>query len=170
MRERRKPALAKTCTGENLHWRKPALSPYPGTIPWYSIRYPGIMCMMSGHGRAPACLPVPAAAEAVPLPRRGIVLWESLRRTLVDLLRGVSRPRNGEVRGAFFRRESESDPLFSCHVRIVRPPPSLRRFPPPPLRLRYLYVSGWRRHACVWRVRGDLCRCGRKLLLPSWPL
>ena len=82
---------------------------------------------MSGHGRAPACLPVPAAAEAVPLPRRGIVLWESLRRTLVDLLRGVSRPNNGEVRGAFFR-----PPFFSCHVRIVRPPPTLRRFPPPP--------------------------------------
>ena len=86
---------------------------------------------MSGHGRAPACLPVPAAAEAVPLPRRGIVLWESLRRTLVDLLRGVSRPNNGEVRGAFFR-----PPFFlvmcGVIVRIVRPPPSLRRFPPPP--------------------------------------
>ena len=160
-------ALAKTCTGENLHWRKPALSPYPGTIPWYSIRYPGIMCMMSGHGRAPACLPVPAAAEAVPLPRRGIVLWESLRRTLVDLLRGVSRPNNGEVRGAVFR-----PPFFLVMCALCgRLRPSAASLHPLMLRLRYLYVSGWRRHACVWTVmRGDRCRCRRKLLLPSWPL
>ena len=135
----RKPALAKTCTGENLH---------SGTIPWYSIRYPGIMCMMSGHGRAPACLPVPAAAEAVPLPRRGVALWESLRRTLVDLLRDVSRPSNGEVRGAFFR-----PPFFLVMCALCgRLRPSAASLHPLMLRLRCLYVSGWRRHACVWTV------------------
>jgi hypothetical protein len=44
-RERRKPEWRKPEFGENLNWREPEFHGYPGTVPWYSICYPGIVRM-----------------------------------------------------------------------------------------------------------------------------
>ena len=49
-RERRKPEWRKPEFGENLNWREPEFHGYPGTVPWYSICYPGTVHMSASGG------------------------------------------------------------------------------------------------------------------------
>jgi hypothetical protein len=104
--------------GENLNWREPEFHGYPGTVPRYSICYPGIV-RMSASGVATWCVLISArtclgSARSSTAGARSDPL--NAYEALADLERDVVLLAIEEVRSACRR------PLFSCHVRCVARP------------------------------------------------